>query len=83
MKLYRLLAPVALVVLLHVTSARADFLNWTCSTDLSVPGVAADSTGGSSKQKQRTARQLYPELPLLPTEPTPQPGPNPDDVPCL
>jgi outer membrane protein TolC len=73
MKQYWLLA---LVVLLHVTSARADFLNGTCSTHPSVTGVAADGTGGSSKQKRRTVRKHYPELPPLPTEPIPQPGSN-------
>jgi cobalt-zinc-cadmium efflux system outer membrane protein len=65
-----------MVVLLHVTSARADFLNGTCSTDPSVPGLAAGGVGGSCKQKQRTVRKLYPELPPLPTEPTPQSGPH-------
>jgi cobalt-zinc-cadmium efflux system outer membrane protein len=45
-----------------------------------VPGSEAPSLPDFSKmtpeQKQQTLQQLYPELPPLPDEPVPQPGPN-------
>lgn len=40
----RILASLALLILLHSTSARADFLNWTYSTTPSVPGVSSGGT---------------------------------------
>jgi cobalt-zinc-cadmium efflux system outer membrane protein len=45
-----------------------------------IPGSEAPPLPELSKmtpeQKQKTIRQLYPELPPLPEEPAPQPGPN-------
>jgi cobalt-zinc-cadmium efflux system outer membrane protein len=47
---------------------------------LGLPGSEASPLPDLSKmtpeQRQRTIQQLYPKLPPLPTEPTPEPGPN-------
>src|SRR5579871_4539584 len=41
-----------------------------------VPPIPPNFGQMTPEQKEKTIRQLYPELPPLPTEPTPQPGPN-------